>query len=212
MGQRVPTTRLIVAACFASTVLLSAESALACDAPPGYPGTPAARLSQLDVVARGTVTSLRSRSSQAEGRWVFPDNETFWGAMLELLPPDYHSRLVIEVDEAWKGVTFDEIVVHDEGPGCCGTSYAEVGDEVLVYARAYEGVLWTDGRCAPIFQIADAQADLDYLGPGQRELRSKALQRALIGVVAVPIVLGGLLLWRRRIRTSACASAASPAA
>jgi hypothetical protein len=115
----------------------------------------------------------------------------------------HDSRIVIRVEEAWKGVDVDEIIVHDDGPDtCCGMRAFEAGDEVLVYARRYEGKLWVDGWCFPVIPIEDAQADLDYLGPGQRELRSRWWRRALNWTLpAIPLLLGGLWVWRRRANT-----------
>lgn len=203
--------RWIVAVGFASMVQLTSAPALACDAPPSYPDSPKERLDAFDVVARGTVKSSRSWTRWTEHGWDMSEHS--WWTKLLMKVSEYDSRIVINVDEAWKGVVFDEIVVQDDGPDtCCGMRHVEVGDEVLVFAKAFEGTLWIDGRCAPMIPLADAQADLDYLGPGQREFRSRAARRLLGYLAALPILLGGLLLWRRRVRrTSAGAGAASPA-
>jgi hypothetical protein len=185
-------------------LMLLGKPALACDAPPGYPNTPESRWLEFDVIARGTVKSFSSRTRWLDGHW--DTSEGSWMTkLLDDLGAETDSRVVIAVDEAWRGVEFDAIVVHDDGPDtCCGMRHFEVGDEVLVYAKADEGKLWVNGYCAPIMPIADAQADLDYLGPGQREFRSLALRRASYGaLVAIPLLLlGGLLLRRRYSRHS----------
>ena len=184
-------------------VTIGARDAPACSC--AGDSTPEERLQAADAVFAGEVVDVEENFTPG--------------------PPGLHlGPVTFDVEEAWKGVSEDPVVVRGygiEGEGSCGIGFGE-GERYLVYAHrggeSGDGPLATS-ICEATKPLANAEADLRALGPAELALPEAAATEAVVSDPAsstqrdvAPVVAAsaallslaaiGVLALRRRRRRS----------
>jgi hypothetical protein len=192
----------VFAATLLAAALLDPDDARACSC--ASVGPPAERLAGADGVFRGTVIEVDVPWSLRRGA-LRDELGNFTGATVTVR---------LEVHEAWKGVHTREVVL-DVGDGMCcnctfGAGFAAPGEELLVYAHAYEGALHVSTCSWPV-PSEYIGLHLEALGPGERSLapgRTGDEGRSLSPMLLAGVIGGllGLLGARRRARRNHASS------
>lgn len=170
--------------------------AAACSGPADVPTDPQWRFEEYDLIVRGTIVRVQTPYEWVDGDWQLdPLAARYWEWR-----GSRGGSLTVAVSESWKGPASGRMTLVRDGPdSCCGMRPTEVGEELLIYAREWEGEFGVDGMCTPMTPIEDAGRDLAYLGEGEA-VRADAGRSGRFGLVALGLLVvgaGGLILWRR---------------
>jgi hypothetical protein len=104
-------------------------------------------------------------------RWKVKSHLTvFSGEVINVVKKDKSTEFTFRVDQFWKGVDNEEIVVSTDHSSC---AYGfEPGEKYLVLAAVWEGLLST-GSCSGNRPLEKADKELKILGEGKTPEKKK---------------------------------------
>jgi hypothetical protein len=189
---------IILAAMLGAALLALPGDARACScAGDGF--GPYKAVPDYDVVFRGTVKELAvPQVLESERMHLVPPRVDLVLAVWA----NATVRVVMEVEESWRGVITREIEL-DVGSGwCCdcsfGDDFAEPGEELLVFAHEREDGTLRVSTCTPPIRIADAEDTLAAFGPGRPAVvpgrKGRTDEHDLLAILQVVIIVFGVAL------------------